>query len=516
MDYSTLQEVLQSPEFSSMPLNQKQSVFEQYAQNDEKFNGLSPDAQNYVRQKYLTAPQQDTPANTLKAFGKAALEEAVPVASSVLGGTGGAAGGLALGALTGPAAPVAMPALGILGGLAGGYAGEKGGEALAQEYLPSVTGYGTPERQQEMEASPTATALGKGIVDVAGVLTPAPNIFQNPLTKFAANRIWEGVSPTQKAAAIKAEEWGLKLKPSQLQEGANQHILWSNKNQNIINSKAAEATGVMNYQGKVDQKFLDWRYKDLGAQYEKVYNDPALGQVVKLDSNAANAIENILGDSAVPLSLKTKELLSRILPPNVGSANIRSYGVVGDDFRKAMSDLKSVVYNSSLDGNTKYQLRSVLGDINNSLEINNPEVAAKLKEINPKYAATTTLNKEFVKKDGAVDYNGNVDAFRLGEELKGKTSHPLYEVGDVGLALGIGSKSRGEQRVGSSTGRTYMGVPLSVLRKVGDFTADSAIASRAQQLARSAKPNLVERGISVGAQRATPFGMTMADLFSQD
>lgn len=517
MDYSTLQEVLQSPEFSSMPLNQKQSVFEQYAQNDEKFNGLSADAQNYVRQKYLTAPQQDTPLQTMKAFGKAALEEVPQTVGSAIGGTGGASLGVGLGALTGPAAPIAMPTLGLLGAFGGSVAGENLGEAAKENYMPAITGFGTPERQQEMEASPTATMLGKGMVDVAGLAIPAPNIFQNPLTKFASNKIWESVSPTQKAAAITAEDWGLKVKPSQLQTGANQHILSSTNNQNIVNSKAAEATGIAGYNGKIDQKFLDWRFKDLGKQYEKVYNDPALGQTVTLDNNASQALGNLLTDPTLPVPQRTKALLMRILPPNVGSANLRSYDVVGDDFRRAMSDLKSLVYKESLDGNTKFQLKNLLGDLNGSLETNNPAVAAKLQEINPKYAATMTLDKEFTKaSNGAVDPHGDVDAFRLGEVLKGETRHPLYELGNVGLALGIGSKSRGAQRIGSSAGRTYMGVPLGVMRKIGDLTADSAIAARAQALSRGAQPNIAERGLSVGTQRATPLGMTMADLFSQE
>ena len=466
-------------------------------------------------------PKVDTGAlSQVKAAGKSALEETGSAAGGVGGAVIGAETGAALGSMLGPVGTVVG---GIGGGIIGGIGGSKIGEAiqsslgsLVPEGIKQSLGFGEEQRAEDREAMPTATKIGEFAPAVASLAVPT-KAFAEGVNKFAASRIWSEASPVQKTALKTAEDWGLKVKPSQVQEGAEQRILGDAANQKVVNSKAAEATGVKGKVDRVDESFLKIRFDALGKDYTKIYNDPALGKTITMGNEAHAAIQNILG-GGVPLPSAARARLIAIEKDMTANAGSQTHAIQGEDFRFTMSELKKAA-RTTQDGNLRYMINDTVNELNTSLAAHNPQVAKALAEVNPKYRATVTLDNAFQK--GVVDVNGNLDAFELGKMLKSsgkEATNPLYQLGQVGESLGIGSVAKGA-RVKSGTGDQLPnmgGVTQKVAGKVGSALTDTSAGRMVQQKARGESKSLLQGYMADTVSRSSPVIQKLYSMFAGD
>ena len=468
------------------------------------------------------AQQPDAKTDTgalsqVKAGGKAAFEETGSTAGGVAGAVVGGEAGAALGSLLGPAGTVVG---GVGGALVGGFGGSKAGDAiqsglgkLVPEGVKHALGFDEDQRAKEREAMPGATMVGEFTPAVASLKLPT-KAFAEGVNKFAANRVWSDASNIQKVSLKTAEDWGLKVKPSQVQEGAQQRILGDTANQKIINTKAAEATGHVGEVSHVDEKFLNSRFDDLGKQYNKIYNDPSLGKIITMGDDAHAAIQNLLSSSVpIPTVAKTKLIaLEKEMSTNAGS---QTHPVAGEDFRLIMSELKKAS-RSTQDGNIRFMVNDAVGELNSSLAAHNPNVAKALADVNPKYRATATLDNAFQK--GVVDVNGNLDAYEFGKMLRSsgkESSNPLYKLGQVGESLGIGSVAKGA-RVKSGSGQQLPnmgGVPQRLVGKTVDALTDTSAGRMVQQKARGSTQNALSGYMANTVSKSSPMIQKLYEMF---
>ncbi|UOF82059.1 hypothetical protein [Caudoviricetes sp.] len=456
-----------------------------------------------------------------KAVGKSAFEKTGEAAGGWYGAVSGAETGAALGTLGGPLAELTVPAGAVIGGIVGGFGGGFVGDIAQQavgklipESVKQSLGFGEEQRAAEKEAMPIATKIGEAIPAVASLAVPT-KAFSEGVNKFIANKLWTEASPIQQQSLKTAESWGLKVKPSQVQEGAAQKIVGSKENQLIMNQKAAEATGYAGKTTHVDENFLKGRFTDLGNQYEKIYGSKEAPKAFKLDNTASDSITAVLNNKDIPLSARLRSNLIKL----TSEPDVTRYTVSGDDFRKVISDLKKISMDST-SGSIRYDAQDLVSKLNESLATNNKEIKAALDLINPKYRATATLSKSFEK--GIIDKNGNLDAHSLGKYLRNDKTNPLYEVGSVGESLGISSISKGAKRVGGGEekGLSKLISPTglkSIASDISDVGADTAAGKMIQQKARGeyVPQNAFERLIQNYTARLSPAAIKLMETMNE-
>lgn len=403
---------------------------------------VPPEDSEIVGAKSGWTPPQDVQTydtNPITAFGKSALESAPQAVGGTLLGIPGAVAGASILAPTGPVGS-ALGAIG--GGLLFGATGAKSvgdiSNTLLNKFMSEKTradlGYSTEQRESERQQFPVASQLGEYAPDILTMAAPTKALEKGVL-KFAANNLWAKASPAQKEAWKVADDWGLTLQPRQIREDSKAMVVGREKNTRIMNSKVAEATGDTNPVQYVDQKYLNTRFDDLGNQYSSIYNDPNLGSI-PLDQTAQDALTNLMVSKVpMPEMLKSKIVESLKLNQQVG-------GMSGSDFKVIMSELKKVQRTTN-DGNVKYSIGDTIDSINNSIATSHPEFKAKLDELNPKYRALLTAQD--ARNKDIIDSNGNVNAFELGKMLRDQQGNPLYQVGQIGESLGIGSHGKGDK-----------------------------------------------------------------------
>lgn len=467
---------------------------QQQQQQPSSQGGMSPE-------EWLAQNQPKT--NPFSAFAKQTVEEAPKAALSLPFAQAGAT------ALA-PLGPVGM-AVGGAGGAALGYmAANKGMEALPDipEKVKNFFGFSPEQREAEREQNPAATLAG----DVAaGFGTTAPmSSLDRGVHKFAANMWWGKASPTQKQAWATADEWGYKLKPSQLREDSKAMIISNKNNQLISNQKAAEATGYSGSVTHVDQNFINKRFESLGKEYERIYNDPSIGAKITLDQDAQDGLTALFVNQ-IPMPTAAKNRIVQALgqQQQVGSMS-------GEDFRFITSELKKAMRTSN-DGNITYAIGDALDSINKSIANTNPQLAQELAKLNPQWRSTVTLQNARVKD--VIDENGNIDAHALGKMLRDDRNNPLYKLGSVGEALGIGTTAKAD-RLKHPTGERTTYVPgvswiANVAKQAGRSASDS---SQLVNLMRKAEKPLPPKPTSLGDmfRRSATFGAgpTINQLFN--
>lgn len=411
------------------------------------------------------------------AAGKSLIENVIPAASAVLGsaivGTGGS--------FLGPAGTVGGIAI---GGLKGQSIGEDVNEWVAQQ-IPEDTkkffGFGKAQREAEQAKYPTASMIGKYSPDVLGAVTPS-KLMGGGILKFAADKAIREASPAQREILPIAEQWGLKLKPTQLLKSGDQQIAGNAHNQGIINQKVAEATGapIGTKVDAVDSKFLTGRLKDLSGRYDAIYNDPSLGQVIKLPNSLKSDLVALRDSPIAKLGKKEQGAIDEIVKsmqdinPATLTQQVES-PMGGRTFQDAISKLKTVERESK-DADQRREVLELISKLNEGLEAANPTVAAKLAEINPMYRAAKTLDNLYYSKNNALSVKGDVDAYELGKYLRtqeGKGRNPLQEIGKVGELLGIGANRKGIRfsDAASSADPTLYGIQgkLNLFQKARDL-----------------------------------------------
>lgn len=431
--------------------------------------------------------QNKPKTNPLAAFAKQTVEEAPKAALSLPFAQAGAA------ALA-PLGPLGMVAGGIGGAGLGYLAAEKGLEALPDvpEKVKSFFGFSPEQRQAEREQNPAATFAGN---IAAGVGVTAPmSALDRGVHKFAANKWWGEASPTQKQAWATADEWGYKLKPSQLREDSKAMIISNKNNQLISNQKAAEATGYTEPVTHVDQKFINKRFDALGKEYERIYNDPSIGAKITLDQPAQEGLTSLfVNQIPMPTAAKNRIVQALDQQQQLGSMS-------GEDFRFITSELKKVMRTSN-DGNITYAIGDTLDAINKSIANTNPQLAQELAKLNPQWRSTVTLQNARVRD--IIDENGNIDAHALGKMLRDDRNNPLYKLGSVGEALGIGTTAKAD-RLKHATGEKTTYIP-----GVSWITNAAKAAGRAA----SDSPALVNMMRKAQQQPLPPKPTSLGDMF---
>lgn len=440
-----------------------------------------PAEQTLSPQDWATEQAKQT-SNPLMAFAKSAAEKVVPTATGLAMGVPGAVSGAAM---LSPLGPAGMVAGGLMGGFGMGGLGSMAGQAIQTQVGEQFSeekqqlGFGESQRAAERAAFPTASKLGEYAPDVASLAVPT-KVFEKGVMSFMGKRLWDESSPAQKAAWAEAENLGLKLKPTQLQESNRAMILSDPRNQKIVNQEAAKATGYEGIVSHVDEKFLTSRFDDLSKQYDRVYKDPSLGKTITLDPEINVLFRNTLANKEVPLPSTVNLRMNKMLDDmQLGNK------VDGEDFRYVMSELKRAA-RSTTDGNQRYAIYDIVHDLNESLGRNNPQVAAILQDLNPKYRATATLDTAFSK--GVIERTGNLDAYELGKMLKSsgkEQSNPLYKLGEVGELLGISSVGKAPKQRNADTqkdvyipGVSWM---LRLANKVGRTVPESSASANLQR-----------------------------------
>jgi hypothetical protein len=380
-----------------------------------------------------------TDSNRFMAFGKSALENIPAALGAVATGVPAFMGGAAQFAPAGPVGS-ALGGLvyGTLGAAGGAQAVDKVSKGLLNSFLSKQAqedlGYGEDQRAAERAQFPVASKLGELAPDVATMAVPT-GVFGRGVLKIASNNLWAKASPTQKEAWKTADDWGLSLHPTQVQESKNARIMGKEKNTRIMINKAAEATGDTSSVQYLNQKYLDNRFDTLGKEYDRVYSDPSLGQFVPLEQNAQDSITTLFANQ-IPMPTQLKNRLVQ------GLQSVQQSGAMdGKDFKFIVSELKKIQRTSS-DGNVKYAIGDTIDNINQSLANTNPQLKAALDELNPKYRAVKTLQD--ARNKDIIDVDGNLDAYQLGRMIKDDTRNPLYQIGHVGESLGVGSHVKGD------------------------------------------------------------------------
>lgn len=461
--------------------------------------------------KKLYTPKQE-PSSTTKAAAKAAVEHVGAGVGGWAGMEAGGAAGAALGTAIAPGVGTAIG--GIVGGaggaILGGALGEKAQETLGElvpESVKEAVGFGKEQRQQERREHPIATTVSGLATELAtggGLAKAAPKIFEDRVAPAVVKQIWGDASPIQKASMIKADEWGMKLKPGQVTEEAGQRVVGTDKNQLIVNRKAAEATGVsgksLDEVSHIDNNFLNTRFRDLGNEYEKVYGSKEAPKNFKLDHTAYDGLAALNKVEGVSLPATTKKSLERMLESKAASTSstLKMYedtsGVSGLDFRNVMSELKKISMNKNSPAAARTAASDLIGTLNESLAKNNPSIKEALDVINPKYRATATLQKGY-ESNSFIDQHGNISAFDMGRSLRGDETNPLHELGQVGETLGIGRKGVDAKRSLDITAKDVLkpvsgvGKALNIGRAATTDVLGSALQRRAY-LGTGEKPSV--------------------------
>lgn len=431
-------------------------------------------------------PQPEVSTNPWVAAGKQAIESAPVALGSMALGTPMASAGAALGA---PFGPPGMALGGIAGGLLGSYLGGKATENIMEpvqfpEPIKQATGFDKTTREIERQQNPNATTLGELAPNIATMAVPASSL-EKGVMKFAADKWWNNASPIQKQAWATADEWGLKLKPSQIREDSRATIVGNPNNQRIINQKAAEATGVSDKVSHVDEKFINSRFDSLGKEYDRIYSSPSLGEKIPLVREAQDSITNLFANQ-IPMPTVAKNRIVQALD------SVTQNGFMpGDDFRFIMSELKRQQRTTS-DGNVKYALGDAIDSLNKSIETTNPALAVAIGPLNTQYRATITLDKALGK--GVIDKNGNLDAHDLGKMLLDDRNNPLYSVGSVGQALGIGSINKAQRFKNVTDDKAYSYIPgvswlANMARKAATGVYDTPVATNMMRKAEAVNTN---------------------------
>ena len=392
----------------------------------------------------------------------AAAKSAVESAPGAVGGTlFSIPAALGAARLAAPVGPFASAGAGAVGGLLGGSLGAKAVDTvtsgLVNNFLSPQAkadlGYSQEQRDYEKTAFPQATTVGEFVPDVLAMGAPYKTLGRGVMN-FQANKLWSETSPAQRQAWKTADSWGLKLEPKQVREDSKAMVVGRTDNTRIMNQKIAELTGDSGKPTHLDQAYIDSRFKDLGSKYDTIYNDPNLK--IQLEPDAQDSITALFANQiALPTQLKNRMVQ--------GLQSVQQNGFVnGEDFRFIMSELKKVQRSTS-DGNTKYIIGDTIDNINKSLALTNPNFKTALDELNPKYRALVTTQEARAKD--IIDVNGNVDAHALGKMLKDKTTDPLYQVGFVGEALGVGTHARKPYYKNSQQGQNILlGTPGMISR----------------------------------------------------
>lgn len=379
--------------------------------------------------------------------------------------------GAGFGAMMGPAgralmvgAPFTGPAAPLVEGL---------GAALSAAPL-AMTGYGALSGA----AGQTVREYGKSTLGKATEPVALATELLSPMgAQKGARALYEGavggITEMAEKLAPQARKLGFKLEPKPLSGASDPTLETVKHNQQLANKlvtgKAGSASNAITYGAK--DSWHSKTYRDLGKQYEKIYDkkniftlDPASVQALKEKLN----FELSLGTAAsVPA---VKSVLKELLPEKAqtGIEMLEGYfatkpeelakytnqyldeftkngvQVTGDKLHRLKQELGKVAarHSDSADRRAAHEISDI---INSSVRSTNPKISAELSELNPKFRTWATIDEMI--QAGEVS-GGNISLKKLGERLRsGPTrsartnagSHPLGELGLYGENLNLDS-----------------------------------------------------------------------------
>ncbi len=321
------------------------------------------------------------------------------------------------------------------------------------------------------------------------------------------------VSQTAKALWDKAKNLGFDLSPSSTSATASKvQQSGITASQRQANSKASaelvsEATGQkastidMGIPGE-KKGFIERRLGDLGKEYDEIYKP---GTKLKVDPSAIAELKIMVDDQVKrPSALMTKKALdiaNRVVGEydlavaHAGAGTNVRMKLNAEDVQLLRNELSSSKASSS-NAIDRKDLGDVISAIDASVERNHPDLAAKLKILNPQYRATKTLAQ--LREQGGIDSAGNISLERLGSLLRGRGeldagNHPLQLAGKIGETFGIRSPS--QPAVVAGVGNATSGAEIA-LTKAGAGRLALQYAERLPPLRKLHEANL--RGMPKG------------------
>lgn len=280
--------------------------------------------------------------------------------------------------------------------------------------------------------------------DVSGYQTAgeiSPALFALP--KLAKTLVGE-TGRIGEELARSAEKMGFKLSAPQVareaptvQRGA---AGYSKANQKLANRKAAEATGKS--ADEVDEAFIRGRIKDLGSQFDKIYQ----GKQFKIDQPAINAIAQIsaneaaaVGPSGVSVVKSAADDILRAYQSLAASpgASPKTFSIAGEGLQRLRNALSAK--GASASGQAKHEIYNLIDEIDSSVARNQPKIAKELNDIRTKYRASVIL--EDLTQRGGID-RGDISLNRLGEMLRGtsirrREEQLIDELGKIGKGTNL-------------------------------------------------------------------------------
>lgn len=221
-------------------------------------------------------------------------------------------------------------------------------------------------------------------------------------------------TPTRVRAlnAAKAERLGFKLSPAQVRadepisaKGASGFV---DSNQTLANKLASEGTGKSTT--NLRPEFIAERLKTLGKEYDNLYK----GNQFKIDSEAVSALQNIAAKEAPLPNVATVSPVYQTALSILDRIKAEGMVISGDDLQRMRNALtESARRGSRSDAHEIYDFVNV---IDNSVGKYQPELKAKLSELNPKYRNSIIL--EDLYRAGGIE-GGDISLERLGTMLKG-------------------------------------------------------------------------------------------------
>lgn len=197
-------------------------------------------------------------------------------------------------------------------------------------------------------------------------------------------------------------------------------------NQKLANQYASTATGkAANF---VDEPFLKGRLKDLGKQFDAVYQ----GKTFQIDPTAEAAIRHIAANEAAALGPSGVSVVRKAADDVLDHLETNPGTIPGDLLQKLRNALTAKAGSSG--GQAAHEIYGLVDEIDASVARNHPQVAKALNELRPKYRATVVL--EDLTRRGGIK-RGDVSLAKLGDLLEGasirrKADQEIDALGKIG------------------------------------------------------------------------------------
>lgn len=285
----------------------------------------------------------------------------------------------------------------------------------------------------------------KPFADTARVLTEfaTPTVLSKAGTGFKNFLVGTTTDEIERLAKIAKEKYNINLEPRQLRQdspkGSPGFLGYAVGNQNEVNQAVSNLAGRKS--NNLGSTYVKDRLESLGNSYDQIFgrkNGIRIDRQLVSDMNDMAAFERSVSPADVrSVNQTTSNLTNKFLDAEKQSlGKIQGLQVDGTELQRLRSNISNIARNHP-DGNVRKTAGQFVEKIDNNIARNHPDLFEKLQETNRQYAVTKAL--EDLNASGGVQ-GGNLSLEQLGKYLatnvygfgSGTTSHPLYELGQIG------------------------------------------------------------------------------------